>query len=783
MSLVIEERADGSIPFSLDGDLQFDSRDEAIYHENLVLPALTLARKRGLSNLRVLICGGGDGLALREVLRFPDVASVDLVDLSAEVVELGKSRFADLNEHAFEDSRVSVHIEDAWGFLATSPEYDVIVADFSVPRRSEDARIFTAEWYASAKAALVPLGVIAINAVSPQLTPAAFWCQVRSVRAAGLRAVPYRSCIPSFRDRGYGAWGAILASAAPVSKSVLRGMQCPVGARQANLQRLWRGARFSRAERMLGHLVPVHRLERPCLVHLMLNGRIESPVVDPWSHLPQPLKGLFEALPVSHPYHTRLMVQSLAECIVGDLSRLRLRSLLDELLRRAARLPKAIADELLAAQALRCLNGRAGRTGTPRFSAPLFSSSPLPTPFLRIMRSPRAPARSATPRWRASGSFGRSGSFGSNAPVTAVSIHGGGFRSSTFGSTVNGHYYVSDMEGDVFPSHVFYYNSYGGYGGYGGYGYGYGYGTPYGNGNAANQQQPPPSAAAPHTPVFAADDDLLVMDNGDLVITLTQNAYLVINGGRLELVGPSKKPLLSLALDADFAAAVQRELDGRRDNARSDAKLRRDWLSWVNWTAAILPSTKADQLEVGNLDKLEATLLMAKRRLGGTAVGGYQKPDNATLLFQSCFLYDSSIQFRLADGTLATWDGAKLTDPHGKTLTQTSPELKDVFKSILAKVATDLRADERSNAADLAQINVDEINLRNDEQSYRNLQSSWGPDYAVDYGTDEISASLALAYTERDLTQNAQDRADNAKEANQIQADTKRIASASQWFK
>src|SRR5438874_309290 len=82
---------------------------------------------------------------------------------------------AGLNEHAFADARVTVHLKDAWEFLAGAPPYDVILCDFTVPRRPEDARVFTVEWYERVKGALAPGGVAALNAVSPQRTPEAFW--------------------------------------------------------------------------------------------------------------------------------------------------------------------------------------------------------------------------------------------------------------------------------------------------------------------------------------------------------------------------------------------------------------------------------------------------------------------------------------------------------------------------------------------------------------------------------------------------------------------------------
>src|SRR6185295_16035022 len=125
MGLHLDERPDGSYALFIDGDLQFDTRDEALYHEALALPALSLARPMvPQEGLQVLICGGGDGLALRECLRFPGIARVDLVDYVPNVVELGHLRFAEQNRDAFHDPRVSVHLEDAWDFLARCDLYD-----------------------------------------------------------------------------------------------------------------------------------------------------------------------------------------------------------------------------------------------------------------------------------------------------------------------------------------------------------------------------------------------------------------------------------------------------------------------------------------------------------------------------------------------------------------------------------------------------------------------------------------------------------------------------------
>src|SRR5262245_15921886 len=98
MAILLDERDDGSLALYIDGDLQFDSRDEQIYHEALVLPALALAQRRSGEGLRALICGGGDGLVARELLRSQAVAYIDLVDYDAAILDLARGELAALNE-------------------------------------------------------------------------------------------------------------------------------------------------------------------------------------------------------------------------------------------------------------------------------------------------------------------------------------------------------------------------------------------------------------------------------------------------------------------------------------------------------------------------------------------------------------------------------------------------------------------------------------------------------------------------------------------------------------
>ena len=354
MTIFVDERSQESsrsddFALYIDGDFQFDTEDEALYHESLALPPLCLLRKSATKGIRVLICGGGDGLALRECLRFPGVAHVDLVDYSEEIVSLGKTRFAGVNLCAFSDPRVRVHISDAWEFLRALRQYDVILCDFTVPRKHEDTRVFTVEWYERLRSALTPGGIMGINAVSPQVTPEAFWCLNKTINAARLRTVPYRVCIPSFRDHGYGVWAFMLAAHHSESISVkrLKAISSPVPTRLTDLSDLWRGARFGRAERRMQLRAPINDLRNGCLLPLLLNptlpdcGQLSS--IDP---NPYDLNPLLSAIPISHPYHTRIMIETLAEQVAGSVRDLDIPRLIDALMRRAAALPAKLIAEL-----------------------------------------------------------------------------------------------------------------------------------------------------------------------------------------------------------------------------------------------------------------------------------------------------------------------------------------------------------------------------------------------------------------------------------------------------
>lgn len=226
MSGSLERTQDGSLVLSINGDLQFHSADERIYHEGLVLPALAVANKRAVRGLRVLIIGGGDGLCAREVFKSGNIESVDLVDYDSEILAMARLELKALNNASLFDERIKIFNEDAWAFTAkaieSGSEYDLIISDLTVPENVDGARFHSVEWYSKLTALLSYDGVLAVNSVSPDATPLAYWSVFNGLAKVGLHTRAYHVSIPSFCERGYGQdWGFLIASKCPIEESEL----------------------------------------------------------------------------------------------------------------------------------------------------------------------------------------------------------------------------------------------------------------------------------------------------------------------------------------------------------------------------------------------------------------------------------------------------------------------------------------------------------------------------------------------------------------------------------
>ncbi len=193
----------------LNGNLQFAERDEYRYHEALVHPAMAA---HGAPQ-RVAVLGGGDGMAVREILKYPSVESVTLVELDPAMTRIFSDNpmLAQLNGHALQNPKVKIVNTDAFGWLQEGTDtFDVIVVDFPDPTNFSIGKLYTNSFYALLDKRLAASGYAVVQTTSPLVARQSFWTVVQTMESVGLRTAPYHAHVPSF-----GEWGFVIASRRP----------------------------------------------------------------------------------------------------------------------------------------------------------------------------------------------------------------------------------------------------------------------------------------------------------------------------------------------------------------------------------------------------------------------------------------------------------------------------------------------------------------------------------------------------------------------------------------
>ena len=186
----------------LDGNIQFSSKDEYRYHEALVhIPFSSTTEHE-----RVLILGGGDGLAVREILKYDDVKEIVLVDIDNQMVELCKNdeQIRKINENSLSNEKLKIINEDAYLYIQNNQEkFDVIIIDLPDPNTESLNKLYTNVFYNYIKANLKENGLAVVQSTSPYYALNSFWCINKTIKTQFENVIPYHIQVPAFGEWGF----------------------------------------------------------------------------------------------------------------------------------------------------------------------------------------------------------------------------------------------------------------------------------------------------------------------------------------------------------------------------------------------------------------------------------------------------------------------------------------------------------------------------------------------------------------------------------------------------
>ncbi|MBZ5753353.1 polyamine aminopropyltransferase [Metabacillus rhizolycopersici] len=203
---IILTKEPGDVRLFLNGQLQFSESDEYRYHEALVHVPMSLSPNRQ----NILVLGAGDGLAVREILKYKDTEQITLVDLDPKMTELADTNreLLRLNKGSLKNDRVKIVHDDAFNYLMQNDQfYDVIIVDLPDPNNEALNKLYTKEFYSLIRNHLTPNGMVSIQSTSPMFATKVFWTINQTVQSTGMKTKSYHLDVPSF-----GNWGFTLAS-------------------------------------------------------------------------------------------------------------------------------------------------------------------------------------------------------------------------------------------------------------------------------------------------------------------------------------------------------------------------------------------------------------------------------------------------------------------------------------------------------------------------------------------------------------------------------------------
>ncbi|NTV63411.1 MAG: hypothetical protein HGA65_07720 [Oscillochloris sp.] len=790
MTILLDRRDDDTFRLFIDGDLQFDSRDERIYHELLALPALALAERRVVGPLRALICGGGDGLVARELLKSDRLVRLDLVDYDPTMLDLARTEFADLNQRSLGHIITHVYVEDAWAFVERAAQrgqtYQLVIVDLTVPQDVAGARLCSLDWYQRLRPLLGEHGLLAVNAASPSGTPEGYWSIYNSLRAAALHPRAYRFALPSFAELGYGDdWGFFLGAAAPIPPAAF-GDDLPLPGPRHTLQspaQLRRLFTFPTAVAAVRSTAQPTRAGSNLLLHYFYNSsEPEADDTTRWDSLadlvdsaplPAPDDGrrllspalqaalsspigtptdeeslfqhVIQLMPALHRNQTRGMITTFLEDPARFLGALDLPGLVEQLLRRAADLPRQLVDEL-----------RLLRLKLREFTGDHAALLRLGMRVVTIVTVVVIIANLAYPdiTYGKGGDGGTSVGHAYTGDTVRLSQPGhayydatlppsvatnGGFRSSTIG-----HGTAVDEVGSLFPTRRYRYYSHS----YGRYGYHH-----YHSGAHSNDALTEDESAYRLTP----ETDIL--NDGKVVIVLNDAAYMLIDSELMAVIDqPTGEPILFLAREPALVWRAAQEIDRQLLGLEQTLRAKQAWMIWAGWLS-FGPGTADDRVELENVQAMIARLQVARQNLGAIPAMAPDLPKppvaGAYEVFSGVWLLSDGLGF-----ILQLPDGPAFMGPSGlyrdKELTQPLDErypqdFKAFVVGYLQQEIKDRNATLTSLQADLATENAELATLQRDKAEYDAISAISPGSEMVEYGTAEIRLDEALRLTNADL--------------------------------
>jgi len=243
----------------IDGHIQFSARDEYRYHESLVHPLMAQTGKRE----NILILGGGDGLAAREILKYDDVKLIHLVDIDPEMTRISKEfpLLKELNKDSLNHQKLTVFNQDAFTFINQyGILYDRVIIDMPDPHNEAINKLYSKEFYKMVKRRMSEDGFVISQSSSPFFTRRTFWCIEETLNDVFDQTSSFQITVPSF-----GLWGFNMAS---VRGGFIAEYQFDVPLKYLNSQTMQAAMVFSEDTKKISS--PVNSIMEPKLYHLYL---------------------------------------------------------------------------------------------------------------------------------------------------------------------------------------------------------------------------------------------------------------------------------------------------------------------------------------------------------------------------------------------------------------------------------------------------------------------------------------------------------------------------------